>query len=188
MGKTGKLVVISGPSGVGKSTIVRRALARAGASYSVSATTRRPRPGEVDGRDYDFVDRATFEKMIAEGQMLEWAEVFGDYYGTPAGPVREALAAGRTVVLEIDVQGGQQVHEKMPEAAFVFIRPPSEQELQRRLDGRGTEGPEALRRRLETARQEIRTADASGIYTHSVVNDDLGRAVDQVVQVIQEQR
>lgn len=182
-------MVISGPSGVGKSTIVRRVLARTGAVYSVSATTRRPRPGEVDGRDYHFVDRPTFERMIAGGELLEWAEVFGDYYGTPAGSARQALTGGKTIILEIDVQGGRQVHEKMPEATFVFIRPPSEKELARRLGGRGTESPEAFRRRVETAKQEIRTADASRVYTHSVVNDDLDRAVDRVVEIVsQEQR
>jgi guanylate kinase len=186
--KAGKLVVISGPSGVGKSTVIRRVLARTGATYSVSATTRRPRPGETDGHHYRFVDAPAFDKMVADGEMLEWADVFGQRYGTPAAPVRQALAAGKTVILEIDVQGGQQVHAKMPQATFIFLRPPDDAELARRLGGRGTESPEAMQRRLETARQEIRTADTSGVYTHSVVNDDLDRTVDQVVRIIRQEQ
>ena len=180
----GKLVVISGPSGVGKSSIVREVLARTGAVFSVSATTRRPRPGETDGREYHFVDRPTFEAMIARGELLEWAEVFGDYYGTPAGPVREAIDAGRTVILEIDIQGGLQVHEKHPQAVFVLILPPSEAELRRRLAGRGTEANGSLQQRLAKAAEEIRTARDSGVYTHLVVNDDLERAIQEVVEIV----
>jgi len=176
--------VISGPSGAGKSSIVREVLARTDAFFSVSVTTRPPRPGEVDGSDYRFVDRPTFEKMIADGQLLEWAEVFGQYYGTPAEPVLQALAAGRTVILQIDVQGGRQVHRKMPQAAFVWVRPPGDAELRSRLTGRGTESPEALRRRLQTAQQENRAAKASGVYTHIVINDELNRAVQQVVEIL----
>ncbi|OPX24453.1 MAG: guanylate kinase [Planctomycetales bacterium 4484_123] len=184
MSDKGKLVVISGPSGVGKSSIVREVLARTGAVFSVSATTRRPRPGETDGREYHFVDRPTFEAMIARGELLEWAEVFGDYYGTPAGPVREAIDAGRTVILEIDIQGGLQVHEKHPQAVFVLILPPSEAELRRRLAGRGTEANGSLQQRLAKAAEEIRTARDSGVYTHLVVNDDLERAIQEVVEIV----
>jgi len=180
----GKLIVISGPSGVGKSSIVREVLTRTGAVFSVSATTRRPRPGEVDGREYHFVDRQTFEQMIARGELLEWAEVFGDYYGTPAKQVREAIDAGKTVILEIDIQGGLQVHEKHPEATFVLILPPSEAELRRRLAGRGTEATRALQQRLAKAAEEIRTARDSGVYTHLVVNDDLERAIQEVVEIV----
>ena len=180
----GRLVVISGPSGVGKSTIVREALARTGAAYSVSVTTRRPRPGEVDGRDYRFASREAFEKMIADGALLEWAEVHGALYGTPRRPVEEALAAGRTVILEIDVQGGLQVRRKMPDATGVLIEPPSDAELMRRLAGRGTEGPEAVRRRFDKAKEEIRLARQSGAYEYNVVNDDLERATRQVVDIL----
>jgi len=181
---SGRLVVISGPSGAGKSSIVCRVRQRTGAVFSVSATTRRPRAGEADGRDYRFVDRDAFEKMVAAGQLLEWAEVFGDRYGTPAKPVREALAAGKTVLLEIDVQGGLQVHAKMPGATFVLIVAPSDAELRRRLAGRGTEPPDVVDRRLAKAREEIRAAEASGVYTHTVVNDDLDRAADRVVAIL----
>jgi len=181
---SGRLVVISGPSGVGKSSIVRQARARMGAAFSVSVTTRPRRPGEADGRDYRFVDRDAFDAMVAGGELLEWAEVFGDRYGTPAAPVREALAAGKTVLLEIDVQGGLQVHAKMPGATFVLIVAPSDAELRRRLAGRGTEPADVVDRRLAKAREEIRAAEASGVYTHKVINDDLDRATDRVVAIL----
>jgi len=184
MGKKGKLVVISGPSGAGKSTIASEARKRTGAEFSVSVTTRRPRPGEIDGREYHFVDRATFEKMIAAGELLEWAEVFGELYGTPARPVEQAVEAGRTILLDVDVQGGRQVHEKMPSATFILIVPPSPEELARRLDRRGTEAPAELESRLARADAEIAAARESGIYGHVVVNDDLDQAIDRVVEIM----
>ncbi|GAG46949.1 unnamed protein product [marine sediment metagenome] len=184
MAKEGKLIVISGPSGVGKSTVVREVLERTGAAFSVSMTTRAPRPGEVDGRDYRFVDRAEFEKTVQAGRMLEWAEVFGQCYGTPAGPIEEGIDAGRTVILDIDVQGGLQVAEKMPAATFVLILAPDEATLRDRLSGRGTEDAATVRRRFDKAADEIRAALDSGVYTHKVINDNLERAVDEVVGIV----
>lgn len=171
---------------MGKSTVVREVLARTGADYSVSVTTRAMRQGEVDGRDYIFTDRAAFEKMQHAGELLEWAEVFGNFYGTPAGPVRSAIAGGRTIVLEIDVQGGLQVHKKMPEADFVLILPPSAEELRRRLSGRGSESEQSLQGRLAKAQAEIDLARSSGVYNHYVVNDDLEQAIAAVVKIVKE--
>jgi guanylate kinase len=185
MKPAGRLIVISGPSGVGKTTIVKEVLRRTGAEYSVSATTRPPRAGEGEGRDYRFVDRAHFEAMVRRGQMLEWAEVHGNLYGTPADPVRDALAAGRTILLDIDVQGAMQVHPKMPEGEFILIVPPSREELTRRLAGRHTEDAAAVHRRLAAAEQEIAAARASDVYNHEVVNDRLDEAVRRVVEIVQ---
>ncbi len=177
--------MISGPSGVGKSTISKEVLRRTGAEFSVSATTRKPRPGEVAGRDYLFVEPGEFERMIKQGELLEWAEVFGNMYGTPAGPVGLAIEAGRTVLLEIDVQGALQVYEKMPTATFILIAPPSDEELARRLAGRGTEDEQSFQRRLGKARDELATARQSGAYEHIVINDDLEAAMSQVVEIVQ---
>ncbi len=186
--RLGKLVVITGPSGVGKSTIRQEVVGRTGAVYSVSATTRSPRVGEVDGRDYYFVDRSTFEQMIADDELLEWADVFGRLYGTPAEPVKQAVERGETVILEIDVQGGLQVRPKMPEATFILVLPPSEAELARRLRGRASEDEAAAARRLAAATKEIETAERSGAYKHKVVNDDLQQAIELVVEIVNEER
>ena len=184
MHKTGKLVVISGPSGAGKTSIARQVVQCADAQFSVSATTRRPRPDEIDGREYHFVDRPAFEAMIERGELLEWAEVFGELYGTPAAPVDEALAGGRTILLDVDVQGGRQVYEKMPQATFVLVVPPSRDELALRLRGRGSEGEAQLAKRLAKVEAEIAAASACGAYNHTVVNDDLDQAVRQVVEIV----
>ena len=184
----GRLVVITGPSGAGKSTIVKAVCERTGALYSVSCTTRQPRPEELDGRDYRFVSRAKFQRMIAADELLEWAEVFGNFYGTPAQPVRAAMLNGRTILLEIDIQGGLQVARRAPRATFVLIVPPDDAELRRRLVGRGTESQEVIERRLAKARQEIATARQSGSYAHTVVNDNLERATQEIVAIIQEQK
>ena len=179
--------MVSGPSGVGKSTITREVLRRTGATFSISATTRRPREGEVDGREYVFVGDAAFQRMIDGGELLEWAEVFGRRYGTPRRAVDEALASGRTVVLEIDVQGALQVHRRMPAATFVLIAPPDGEELTRRLVARGSEDAASAAKRRAKADEEIRTAEQSGVYKYRVVNDDLETAVRQVVDIIKQE-
>jgi guanylate kinase len=172
--------VLAGPTAVGKGTVaadVRRRYPQVW--LSVSATTRAPRPGEVDGVHYLFVGEEEFDAMVAQGRMLEWAVVHGRHrYGTPREPVERALAAGTPVLLEIDLQGARQVREAMPGSRFVFLAPPSWEELERRLVGRGTEGPAERERRLATAREEL-AAEAE--FDVTVVNDDVARATDELV-------
>lgn len=175
----GLLVVLAGPSGVGKGTVLRCVLERLpGAELSVSATTRTPRPGEVDGRDYHFLSPRAFELLAAEGGFLEWAEYLGRRYGTPRAQVHDRVAAGAVVVLEIEVQGARQVRAQVPDAVLVFLAPPSLDELERRLRDRGTESDEQVARRLDTARRELRQRDA---FDRVVVNDDVERACDEIV-------
>lgn len=182
--KKGKIIVVTGPSGVGKSTILKEALLRTGAVSSVSATTRAPRPSETEDREYKFVDKPAFEQMVQDGQMLEWAEIYGQCYGTPARPVLEAINAGQTVVLEIDLQGAKQVQRKFPQAVFLMIEPAAQEVLAERLGRRGSENEQDLARRLTSATEEIAAAEASGLYNHRVVNDDLEEAIRQVVDII----
>ena len=185
--RTGKLFVLAGPSGVGKGSIVRLLVTRdpEGLSLSVSVTTRAPRPGEVDGVDYFFIDDDAFERMIRAGELLEWAEIVGHRSGTPRGFVEDRLAAGRDVVLEIDVVGASQVRERVPGSVLIYIEPPSMEELERRLRGRGTETEERIRLRLETAAWEL---EQRGWFDHVVVNDDLKRASAQVAAIIEASR
>jgi guanylate kinase len=165
--------------------VVRALLrARPELSFSVSHTTREPRPGEVDGIHYRFVSRETFDRMIREERFLEWAEVFGQRYGTPLEAVREALHRGRDVLLEVDVQGAASVRERVPEAVLLFLRPPSEEELARRLRARGTERGPTLERRLAEARRELAEAPR---FDHEVVNDRVERAVQEVLAIIDRQ-
>ncbi|MBN2177031.1 MAG: guanylate kinase [Demequinaceae bacterium] len=174
-----RLTVVAGPTAVGKGTIIRRMVEKYGDVWvSVSVTTRPRRPGEKDGIDYSFVTEEEFSRMIEDGEFLEWATVHGTHrYGTPRQPVEERLAAGVPCILEIDLDGARQVRAAMPEALFVFVAPPSWEELVRRLTGRDTESEEERARRLSTARVEM---DAAGEFDEVVVNDDLDEAVERV--------
>jgi len=178
-----RLTVLAGPTAVGKGTVSADIRARyPGVWLSVSATTRPPRPGEIEGVHYHFVDDQTFDRMIAEGGFLEWAVVHGrNRYGTLRAPVLAHLAAGQAVLLEIDLQGARQVRQAMPAARFVFLAPPSWEELVRRLVVRGTEGPEERERRLATARVEFA---AEPEFDHVIVNDEVQRATDELIQVM----
>ncbi len=175
-------IAICAPSGVGKTTVARKLVeANEGLVFSVSATTRQPRPGERPGVDYHFVTRATFESMIAGDELLEWAEVHGDLYGTPQTNLEAAERAGKLLILDIDVQGAQQVRESRPDSTTIFLLPPSFETLMQRLQGRGSEGAERLRRRLETAKSELRSVDA---FQYVVVNDRLEDTVREIEAII----
>jgi len=179
--RAGRLYVVSGPSGSGKTTIVSRLKGLPGLYYSVSVTTRAPRPGEVDGRDYRFVSRRKFEEMIAAGEFAEHAQVAGNLYGTPKAPLVEALDAGGKALVDIDVQGAMEIKERFPDAVLVFIEPPNMAALEERLRKRGTESEDSVRRRLDLARREMEYAPR---YDYRVVNDDLDRAAAQVRSII----
>lgn len=185
---TGRLVVISGPSGSGKTTLVERILADCAGplALSVSATTRRPRPGEREGAHYYFLTPEEFERRRAAGEFLECCEVFGTghWYGTLRSEVEQRLTDGRWVLLEIDVAGMRQVRQRFPEALTIFVRPRSWEELERRLRARGTEAESAIQKRLETARREWETA---GEYDQEIINDDVEQAVRDLCRLIQTQ-
>lgn len=179
----GRLFCISGPSGAGKGTLVGRVLELVPDAWiSVSATTRSPRVGEIDGVHYFFMTEDEFKKTIDEDGFIEWARVHSNYYGTPIAPIRGHIAEGDCVLLEIDVQGAFQVKEKIPETRLVFITPPSMEELEARLRGRGTDAPEVIEQRLQNAQGEI---DASKEYDYIIVNDDLDKATAELVSVLQ---
>ncbi len=184
MTKQGLLLVLSGPSGVGKGT-VKSAIVKNKVfpfEYSVSMTTRAPRPGEVDGRDYYFVTVAEFKAAIAQGNLLEYNQYVGNYYGTPIGPVKAMLAADHDVLLEIDVNGAQKVREKMPDGVFIFLTPPDLHTLHLRLENRGTETEEVIRGRIEQARKEILVMQD---YDYAVVNDTVANAVDHIKAIVE---
>ena len=178
-----KLLVLAGPTAVGKGTVVKRILEiTENVVLSVSATTRAPRAGEVDGQSYFFLTDQEFDALIAAGEMLEFATVHGTHrYGTPRQPVLAALTDGKSVLLEIDIQGARQVKNHMPEAVTVFIAPPSWEELVRRLEGRGTEQPEEMARRLETAKEELQGQHE---FDHVVINDDVAKCAQSVVDLL----
>lgn len=181
----GLLVVMSGPSGVGKTTIAR-AVDRAipDALFSVSATTRAQTSADVEGVDYHFVDEAEFRAMIEQDEFLEWAEVFGRLYGTPRAWVDEQLRRGRVVICDIDVEGARQIKAKMPDALTMFVLPPSEDELLERLRARKREGEDAIQRRFAEAKREIAAARASGVYEHFLVNENLDASIMQALALV----
>ncbi len=186
MNNGGELFVITGPSGVGKATVLSRLLKNIDNVYvSISATTRKPRQGEVNEKDYFFMEREEFEKLIKEGKFLEYAEYVGNYYGTPAGSVNEMLKNGKDVILEIEVQGALKVKEKCPDANMVFIIPPSFSALEFRLRSRGTESDDVIAKRLEKARSEYLMVDK---YDYIVINDDIDKAADEIRAIIMSSR
>ena len=182
MQNRGRLIVISGPSGAGKSTIVFKAIeGRDDMCFSTSVTSRKARPGEVDGREYFFIDRERFLQMIANDELLEHAEYVGNFYGTPRRFVEDKLAAGVSVFLDIEVQGARQVSERMPEAIKIFVIPPSLEELRNRLVKRGTDSPEAIEGRLKRAKEEYAEAD---FYDNIVVNDKVEIAAAELQAIL----
>ncbi len=183
-GSAARLTVLSGPSGVGKGSVLAAVRRRSpGTWISVSVTTRRRRPGEVDGVHYHFVDQREFDRLVAAGELLEHAAYTGHSYGTPRAPLLAQLERGRPALLEIELQGARQVLAGLPDARLVFLAPPSWQELERRLVGRGTEDDERVRRRLAVAREELAAEPEFDVV---VVNDDVERAADELVALLQE--
>ena len=181
----GLLLIISGPSGAGKTTIAHRVEKALDAEFSISMTTRPQSPKDTDGEDYFFVSPRRFDGAVAAGELLEWAEVFGNRYGTPRRFVEDRVAAGRLVILEIDVDGAEQVKAKAPDALAIFILPPSEDELLERLRGRGREDETTIQRRFAKAQGEIARARGGDTYDHFVTNDDLERAVGETIDLVQ---
>ena len=180
----GLLVVISGFSGAGKGTLIKRLIETHGEDYalSVSATTRSPRPGEVDGKDYFFVDKERFQEMIQKDQLLEYARYVDNYYGTPREYVESRMQEGKDVILEIEIQGAMRIKGQYPDAVLIFVTPPSAGELKRRLTGRGTESPEVIRKRLNRAADEAVGVEA---YDYILINDDIDQSAELLHKAIQ---
>jgi len=179
---TPPVVIVSGPSGVGKSTICKEVVKKLDAYLSISVTSRPKTPQEIDGVDYWFVSKNEFRKRIDDDEFLEYAEVFGNYYGTPRDKVEQALKQGKTVILEIDVQGALQAKEQFPDAVMIFILPPTQSELAHRISGRARDSEETAEKRLNGASTEI--AAAWQYYEHMVINENLKQAVNEVIQII----
>ena len=178
----GLLIVISAPSGTGKTTLCHMLLKEfKDLEFSISYTTRKPREGEVNGKDYFFVNKETFQKMIDEGDFLEWAEVYGNFYGTSKSQILRALNEGKDILLDIDTQGALNVKENFPEAVLIFILPPSLEELERRLRNRGTDDEETIKKRLRIAREEIKKAL---LYDYLIINDNLEVAFEKLKSII----
>lgn len=186
MERKGLLLVFSGPSGTGKGTVCKALVeGNLDLRLSVSATTRLPRTGEVEGINYIFLKKEDFKRMIAEGQFLEWAKVYGNYYGTPLPFVQKAMEKGNDMMLEIDIQGAFQVREKIPEAVLIFVAPPSMADLKLRLNARGADSPEEIQKRLCCAFEEIKLARE---YDYIIINDEVGRAVKLVQAIIEAEK
>lgn len=184
--KEGLLVVISGASGTGKGTVCKKLFEiEKNLAFSVSATTRAPREGEVDGVNYWFLQKERFEKMIEAGEFLEWAKVYDNYYGTPLKKVEERLKNGEDILLEIDTQGALNVMEKMPKGVFIFLLPPSLDELKRRIEERGTENAESLKKRLGAAKAEIAIGEK---YQYLVVNDEVDKAAERIRYILEAEK
>jgi guanylate kinase len=182
MESRGLLIVISGPSGVGKGSICKALLARdKNIIYSVSVTTRAPRKGEIEGKSYFFISKDEFIRRRDKGEFLEWAKVFDNYYATPAAEVEKLLKAGKNVVLEIDTQGAMQIKSACPKGVFIFILPPSYSELEKRIIKRGSETKDTLKRRLASAKEEIESANN---YDFQVINDDIEKSADTILKII----
>ena len=182
----GLLIVVSGASGTGKGTVCKKLLSELpNVHYSISATTRQPRQGEVDGREYYFISEDEFKQWIADGKFLEFAEVYGNFYGTPLTKIEERLNRGEDVLLEIDVQGALNVKRKCPDGVYIFLLPPSLDELKRRIEGRGSETPDSLKRRLQAAVDEIQIGRE---YDYAVVNDTVDEAVAQIEAILVAER
>lgn len=182
MSKQGILFVVTGPSGVGKGTVLTKVRERKELYFSISATTRKPREGEQDGVHYYFLTKEQFEQKVAAGGFLEHAQFSGNYYGTPAEPIDRQLKEGKDILLEIEVQGAMQVRENRPDAVRIFLAPPSFAELEKRLTGRGTEDAEAIRLRLETAKHELTLASQ---FDYIVINNTVEQAVSDVLAIMQ---